>query len=322
MNSTALVTNSTEADKPFEDNITFGETLFYVSCGVIGTIFNSIVLWIALKYINTEDKPRQIIVINMAVADLLMCIVYMKTRPWLSYFNPTLCHPYYLIIWTCQMCSCLNLVWLNVDKLIYIQFPLHYWQIVNRVRLLWISAATWGVLIVLNIFLVSFLDFKGNCLMIDFNPYVYIFNPIFYVVMIITSFSLSALIYCIAHNLTHMEERQKSKLFRRLFFLFSSTLWTFFTCLPYRLLYLFRNFCGYYCYNDAYSFATTLFFRILIIGIMINPLITIWTQRVYRISLGLIFGRLRENSSTEVLMVTNRRASERPPEHTPLRCDI
>ena len=53
----------------------------------------------------------QIIVINMTVADLLMCIVYMKTRPWLSYFNPALCHPYYLIIWTCQMCSCLNLVW-------------------------------------------------------------------------------------------------------------------------------------------------------------------------------------------------------------------
>lgn len=109
----------------------------------------------------------------MTVADLLMCIVYMKTRPWLSHFNLWLCHPYYVIIWTCQMCSCLNLVWydfwkmvswkssfyfrLNVDKLIYIQFPLHYYQIVNRKRLLWITAATWGGLYAMNIALVTFL---------------------------------------------------------------------------------------------------------------------------------------------------------------------
>ncbi|CAI2357580.1 unnamed protein product [Caenorhabditis sp. 36 PRJEB53466] len=220
------------------------------------------------------------------------------------------------------MCSCLNLVWLNVDKLIFIQFPLHYYQIVNRKRLLFVSAATWGGLIALNIGLVSFLEVHGSCLMTKLNPYVYLLNPIFYVVMIITSFSLSALIYCIAHNLTQLEERQRSKLFRRLFFLFSSTLWTFFTCLPYRLLYLFSNFCGSMCYNSAYFFATTLFFRLLIVGIMINPIITIWTQRFYRLRLMRVFGRLRENSSTEVLMVSNRRSSERPPENTPLRCDM
>ncbi|CAB3410413.1 unnamed protein product [Caenorhabditis bovis] len=320
MNST--ISNVTAAPQPFVENFTIGETLFYVSCGVIGTIFNSIVLWIALRYINTEDKPRQIIVINMTMADLLMSIVYMDTRPWLSYFNPVLCHPYYLIIWTCQMCSCLNLVWLNVDKLIYIQFPLHYYQIVNRKRLLWISTATWIGLIALNMCFVSFLSVHGGCLQTRLNPYIYLLNPIFYVVMIITSFSLSALIYCIAHNLTHMEERQRSKLFRRLFFLFSSTLWTFFTCLPYRVLYLFNSFCGEMCRNEAFFVTTTMFFRLLIVGIMINPVITIWTQRIYRLRLVRIAGRLRANSSTEVLMVSNRRASDRPPEHQPLRCDI
>ncbi|CAA86863.3 G-protein coupled receptor aex-2 [Caenorhabditis elegans] len=321
MNSTDIIANVT---KPFVENLTLGETAFYISCGIVGTVFNALVLWIALTYINTEDKPRQIIVINMTVADLLMCIVYMKTRPWLSHFNLWLCHPYYVIIWTCQMCSCLNLVWLNVDKLIYIQFPLHYYQIVNRKRLLWITAATWGGLYAMNIALVTFLKItRGSCLGVSLNPYVYLLSPIFYVVMILTSFSLSALIYCIAHNLTHMEERQRSKLFRRLFFLFSSTLWTFFTCLPYRLLYLFSIFCGETCQiNNYYKTATNLFFRLLIVGIMINPVITIWTQRIYRLRLMRMFGRLRENSSTEVLMVSNRRASERPPEHTPLRCDM
>ena len=32
---------------------------------------------------------------------------------------------------------------LNVDKLVYIQFPLHYYSIVSRVRMLRISTATW-----------------------------------------------------------------------------------------------------------------------------------------------------------------------------------
>ncbi|CAI5453978.1 unnamed protein product [Caenorhabditis angaria] len=303
------------------DDFTWFEFMFYECAGVIGAIFNVIVLYIALRYINTEDKPRQIIVINMAIADFLMCIVYMVTRPYLTKFPIFLCRPYYIVIWTCQMSSCLNLVWLNVDKLIYIQFPLHYYQIVNRRRLLWLSMATWGGLLSFNLAVGYFLNVNGSCIQVSVDSVLYVLSPIFYVVMIIVSFSLSALIYCIAHNLAHMEERQRSRLFHRLFFLFSSTLWTFFTSLPYRLMYIILKHCPQ-CGSQAFYWCVTVFFRVLIVGIMMNPAITIWTQRIYRLRLIRIFGKFRDNSSTEVLMVSNRRASDRPPEHQPLRCDL
>ncbi|CAD6193353.1 unnamed protein product [Caenorhabditis auriculariae] len=318
MNATvdAAWENATAAPQPFIEEFTVGETIFYLSCGIIGTIFNSLVLYIALRYINTEDKPRQIIVINMTTADLLMCVVYMISRPWFSLLPNYVCHPYYLTIWTCQLCSCLNLVWLNVDKLIYIQFPLHYYSIVSRKRLLLVSVGTWAGLLVITTVLVSFVTANQGCIRISLNPYIYTIIPIFYVVMIVTSFSLSALIYFIAHNLTHMEVRQRSKLFRRLFFLFSSTLWTFFTCLPYRVLYLFSMFCGAMCATSMYRVSTDMFFRILVVGMVINPLITIWTQRIYRLRLLRAFNSWKENSSSEVLMVSsNRRPSERPPDN-------
>ncbi|KIH47169.1 hypothetical protein ANCDUO_22775 [Ancylostoma duodenale] len=42
-----------------QDQVTLGETIFYLSNGAVGSLFNCIVLWIALVYIDTDDKPRQ-----------------------------------------------------------------------------------------------------------------------------------------------------------------------------------------------------------------------------------------------------------------------
>lgn len=68
--------------------------------------------------------------------------------------------------------------------------------------------------------------------------------------------------------------------------MFSSTLWTFVTCLPYRLLYLTNALC-IPCHEAAefsqiFIKLTNFFFSILVLGIVINPLISIITQRLYR----------------------------------------
>uniref|UniRef100_A0A1I7XMW4 G_PROTEIN_RECEP_F1_2 domain-containing protein n=1 Tax=Heterorhabditis bacteriophora TaxID=37862 RepID=A0A1I7XMW4_HETBA len=282
---------------------TIGETAFYLSSGAIGSVFNALVLWIALRYIDTDDKPRQIIVINMTAADLLMCMVYMLTRPYLSYFPIFSCHPYYVTIWTVQLVSCLNLVWLNVDKLIFIQFPLHYYSIVNRKKMLIVAAVTWLLLGYLAVMLDSFLTVSVGCGTSELSPYIYLPMCILYLVMILTSFIISAVIYFIAHTSTRMEARQRTKLFHRLFFLFSSTLWTFFTCLPYRALYLMHKLRK----NSDSEFldeVTNIFFRILVVGTVINPLITIWTQRIYRMRLLKAFNKWQESSTSEDTAVT------------------
>ncbi|CAJ0609968.1 unnamed protein product [Cylicocyclus nassatus] len=300
--------NATNSAAVVHEQFTLGEYIFYLSNGAVGSLFNFIVLWIAMIYIDTDDKPRQIIVINMTFADLLMCLTYMLTRPYLSFFPNIICHPYYVTIWTIQLVSCVNLVWLNIDKLIFIQFPLHYYSIINRKKILILCTATWIVLGYISFTVESYMQVMGGCERVSINPYIYMPICILYVVVIVASFTISAIIYCIAHTSTKAETRQRTKLFHRLFFLFSSTLWTFFTCLPYRILYLMNMLCSP-CRTMLVRQITDMFFRILVVGMVINPLITIWTQRIYRMRLLKLLNACHISLANEETDLSTRRQS-------------
>lgn len=188
----------------------------------------------------------QIIVINMTFADLIMCLCYMLTRPYLSLFPNIACHPYYVTIWTIQLVSCVNLVWwvdtywyymriltmksvethfedfqsyrfrlllfnssithyrtwffhlfripltfsllhhssqnifrLNVDKLIFIQFPLHYYSIINRRKILILSTITWIVLGYISITVDSFMSIVVRFSPLP-SPYLLLTNKLFH----------------------------------------------------------------------------------------------------------------------------------------------
>ncbi|KAI6235025.1 hypothetical protein M3Y95_00007800 [Aphelenchoides besseyi] len=273
-----------------EEHLNAFEHYFFLTNGWIGTVLNVLVLFIALRHADTHDKPRQIIVINMTFADLLTCIVYMLTRPRLNRFPEFLCYPYYICIMTSQICSCVNLLWLNVDKLIYIKFPLHYYQLVRRRRVLILTFFTWFFLILLAIAAYGNMTIMHACNYIGINPFMYLAIIIIYVLVISLSFIISAVIYCIAHNFRRTEPQAQSRIFQRLFFLFSSTMWTFATCLPYRILYLVVNWIfPASCYNvkdeanrPFFCDLTNTFYKIIVVGIVINPLITVVTQRMYR----------------------------------------
>ncbi|VDK44107.1 unnamed protein product [Anisakis simplex] len=298
-----------------DEGMTTFEQLFYIGSGVTGFVFNTVVMLIAVLHIDTNDKPRQIIVINMTVADLLTCLVYMLTRPFLEHLPVLFCYPYYVTICTVQLCSCFNLLWLNVDKFIFVQFPLQYYIIVNRFRILIVSILTWTAIISLVMFAYHFMSYRSNpvsvlprksimnfiilsslinhhnefqprCDLVALPPFIYTPICVMYISLIIGCFTISVIIFLIAQGSNRIENKARSKLFQRLFFLFCSTLWTFFTCLPYRLLYLTTiiesHLTIHYCPSHAMMTTTDFFFRVLVLGTVINPVITIVTQRVYR----------------------------------------
>uniref|UniRef100_A0A0K0E5D3 G_PROTEIN_RECEP_F1_2 domain-containing protein n=1 Tax=Strongyloides stercoralis TaxID=6248 RepID=A0A0K0E5D3_STRER len=276
--------NGTE-NSIYVDRITTIETYFYLSCGILGAIFNLIVLFIGFRHVDTSDKPRQIIVINMTLADLITCLIYISTRPILSKASENMCYPYYVLIFVSQFCSCLNLLWLNVDKFIYIKHPLNYYLIVTRKRVLIVCWLTWIGLSFLGALTYSTMKIVHPCNAVKISDFIYLYIVIMYVVIISGSFIISAIIYFIATNSRRMEPSARSQLFKRLFFVFSSTFWTFITCIPYRLLYL-----TYFLLNDFLSqdFSpffyqlTDFFLYFIVVGILMNPLITILTQRLYR----------------------------------------
>ncbi|CAJ0563683.1 unnamed protein product, partial [Mesorhabditis spiculigera] len=141
----------------------------------------------------------------------------------------------------------------------------------------------------------------NSCLEISFNDHtLYIIMCFYYLVVIVASFSISAIIYCIAQTTTRMEHRARTKLFQRLFFLFSSTLWTFITCVPFRVLFLVNMMFG--VRSEWQRLLTDVSFKLLVSGSIVNPVITIATQRIYRDRLIKYLGLFKEvvskNSTT------------------------
>ncbi|MFH4975047.1 hypothetical protein AB6A40_001756 [Gnathostoma spinigerum] len=298
ISGTIVSDNVTEMEENVDASkeMTPSEQLFYLCCGIIGFQFNFIVLYIAIRHVDTRDRPRQIIVMNMTAADLLMCLVYMTSRPYLYRTPILLCYPYYVLICAVQLCSCINLLWLNVDKFLFIQFPLHYYQIVTRQRLLILSFVTWLTVIGSVMFCYSFMSFQEipgmprRCDLVILPPSIYTGVCVAYIIIIVSCFIVSFIIFVIARKSVNTKKKKTARMFRQLFFVFSSTLWTFITCLPYRMLYLSDIIMWHvegdnYMRSDVFQTITTFFFFVLVVGTVMNPLITILMQRIYRIHL-------------------------------------
>ncbi|CAJ0923102.1 unnamed protein product, partial [Mesorhabditis belari] len=310
------------------EDMVMSELLFYECAGISGTLLNILVLFIAIRHIDTDDKPRQILIMNMTFADLVFCLVYCVTRPMLLQFPVDSCHIYYTTIWTMQMCSCVYLLWLNVDKLLYIQFPLHYYSMVSRKKFLLLTIATWICLVGYAAIMNLTYSIGNSCVEVMFSDYkMYFVMCFFYLVVIVASFAISVVIYCIAQTTTRMEHRARTKLFQRLFFLFSSTMWTFITSVPFRALYLVNMFVGGYS-NVTLRTLTDISFKLLVGGSVLNPVITIATQRIYRVRLIKYLGLFKEvvsKKSTSIYedssMIDKRRQSSKTTiilENTPL----
>jgi len=139
---------------------------------------------------------------------------------------------------------------------LYIKFPLHYYQLVTRRRVLLVTTLSWLLLISIGLAVYTQLSIRHPCNAVQISPLIYLSICVLYVLMIVGSFVISAVIYCIAQNSRRIEPQARSvrshqprfemitevqsnffqRIFQRLFFVFSSTLWTFVTCLPYRLV--------------------------------------------------------------------------------------
>nr|CAD2171021.1 unnamed protein product [Meloidogyne enterolobii] len=284
--STILINKSKEIEEDeVGDKMTVFEEYFYLVNGLIGTFLNLIVLLIAYLNVNINDKPRQIIVINMTLADLLTCTIYIITRSYVSIFPQFLCYPYYVLIVTSQLCSCLNLLWINLDKFLFIKFPLHYYTLVSKRRVIWVMIGSWALIFGFVIFLYWFMEIKHPCEKVILSGHIYLLICLLYIISIIASLTLSAIIFYIAQKSRRSldSSKESKRLFKRLFFVFSSTLWTFCTCLPYRLLYL-GILLSLFSSSPPLLLKQSidLFYSLLVIGIVCNPIITLFTQRIYR----------------------------------------
>lgn len=222
-----------------------------VICAPCTILFNALVLYIAFKFIELRVKLNQMFVISMTAADMMYGISFMATRPLVESIPHWMCRPYYVINWMCQIASIMFLLFLNVDKFISLSFPLRYnalvteRRVVSQVLICWLIISVYACGSAFEPLLIFAKPECSGCHM-SINPNNYAFMIfICYLCPTVISLVISIYIFVLAQHKTRWvpdfpdskveRRRERRRLFKRIFFVFSSTIWTAVTSLPYRL---------------------------------------------------------------------------------------
>uniref|UniRef100_A0A5S6Q705 G_PROTEIN_RECEP_F1_2 domain-containing protein n=1 Tax=Trichuris muris TaxID=70415 RepID=A0A5S6Q705_TRIMR len=289
--------------------------LLTLACAPPTVMFNALVLYIALRYVDLQQRLNQRFVVSMTVSDLLYGIVYMSTRLYNQLIPRWLCGPYYMTLWACQIGSVVFLLLLNVDKYISVRYPLQYPCMATKRTVTFQVAIVW-----LSIFLYCLLSFYCGAVHYDedspFECNIQV-EPIFYILMLLLCYmapllsSLTISIY-IAWKVQQKPKychrmiperpdgmKPKRRMAKRIFFVFISTVWTTITFLPYRIGLSVFYLCQWYymkehsphqlkldednvCRTPAIEIVISIFLCMLPLGAVGNPLVTILTQNTYR----------------------------------------
>ncbi|CDW56436.1 beta 1 adrenergic receptor [Trichuris trichiura] len=208
--------------------------LLTLACAPPTVMFNALVLYIALRYVNLQQRLNQRFVVSMTVSDLLYGVVYMSTRMYNQLIPRWLCGPYYMTLWACQIGSVVFLLLLNIDKYISIRYPLQYPCIATKRTVTLQVAIVW-----LSIFLYCLLSFYCGAVHYDedslFECSVQV-EPIFYILMLLLCYMAPLPKHCQRMNRLRLNgAKTKRRMVKRIFFVFISTIWTTITFLPYRI---------------------------------------------------------------------------------------
>lgn len=156
--------------------------------------------------------------------------------------------------------SVVSLLFLNIDKFISLYYPLHYHQIVTEKFVALQLLISWTGTVMYTVFsytgpFVDFIETNETECLLSVDPEYYLVMIIAgYIFPLLISLAISIYIFIIAQrmtagsraigrgsinlggNQTSRRDRKtmKNRLIRRIMFVFSSTLWTSVTSLPYR----------------------------------------------------------------------------------------
>lgn len=275
---------------------------FVTSCSPFTIILNLFVLYLAFNYVNLNQHLEQLFVISMTVADLIFGLVYMSTFkvnlniPWFF------CRPYYITVWTCSIASVMFLLLLNIHKGVILFFPIHSFMYMSKKKVFLQVGLCWsGVLLCSIMFAVepTMTHLEGTCYpcMIRIDPKSYLFMVIcFYILPLLISLILSIMIFGFAQKRSSRSKKRSvngqndtRKMLKRIFFVFTSTIWTAMTLLPYRLTFSKIELCKIIfdkdwkmCSNDSLVLLQYCLLFLLTFSTVVNPLITIFTQKAYR----------------------------------------
>ncbi|VBB30088.1 unnamed protein product [Acanthocheilonema viteae] len=283
---------------------------FFSACLQVIVIIN------ALRYIrkHASECYMHIFLLNMTLADLLLTGIALPMEFLIDIDTITLQFPYrinlmmHFLLWLGTSVSGLNLVLLNVDKLIFFKFPLRYSELMTRNRAYLMAFATWfiSVIFIYLAFYTRALICRYNCerLTTDnsrYGPLMYLFFTFFVSAFpALSSFMVALYLLrivnihrkqiaeeqklCIANGICRKNNAMKSGM-RTFYFIFISTFFTILTLTPYRLVTLYRTIIDKDTVIRTCSsvFISILTYYAMNLNPILNPLLTVTILPQYRL---------------------------------------
>ncbi|CAD5227510.1 unnamed protein product [Bursaphelenchus okinawaensis] len=277
------------------------DDLLLAAC-TAATVFNVMVIFCAFKLFKRSGDTMHLFIINMTLGDLLLTVFchpnefLIRKHEFLRHVH--LCAVIHFCNWLGLAVSGLSLTLLNVDKLIYFQWPYRYDQTMSKRRAAFLCIFIWC----LSFGFVSYVWMGGivyvtqDCMlqMADQKKYYYeIFMIMFCVLPVTSSLFVSIYLFRLTRQKRNapatMHNNQvdiKNKL-KSLVFIFATTAWTSFSLLPYRIF----NICRIHLFEwssiscetrEVMNWLAWMLLYLLTTNPIVNPLITAIIYAPYR----------------------------------------
>ncbi|CAD5234932.1 unnamed protein product [Bursaphelenchus xylophilus] len=280
------------------------DDLLLAAC-TAATVFNVIVIFCAMKLFKRSGDTMHLFIINMTIGDLLLTVFchpnefLIRKHEFLRHVH--LCAVIHFCNWLGLAVSGLSLTLLNVDKLIYFQWPYRYDQTMSKRRAAFLCIFIWC----LSFGFVSYVWMGGivyvtqDCMlqMAEQKKYYYeIFMIMFCVLPVTSSLFVSIYLFRLTRQKRNapvtMSNNQidiKNKL-KSLVFIFATTAWTSFSLLPYRIF----NICRIHLFEwsaiscetrEVMNWLAWMLLYLLTTNPIVNPLITAIIYAPYRMTI-------------------------------------
>ncbi|KAM3727265.1 G-protein coupled receptor [Dirofilaria immitis] len=275
-----------------------------LAASIAATIFNVLVIFCAMKLFRRSGDTMHLFIISMTVGDLLLTVFchpnefLIRKHELLRHIR--LCAITHFCNWLGLAVSGLSLTMLNLDKLIYFQWPLNYDRAMSKKRASVLCIFIWtisiGYVTWVWVFNVVYIGKNCNLQMASDQMYFYdIFMVTYCVLPVTSSLIVSGYLYQLTREKRHsavsigQSLKFKNKM-KSLVFIFATTAWTSFSLLPYRVF----NICRMHLFEwntldcDTQSKVNWLAYvllYLLFLNPIINPLITALIYAPYRVTL-------------------------------------
>lgn len=276
---------------------------------LLGVFLNICVIKYSQRLRRTTGDLTHSFVCSMASADLLLCcfaqpfefLLHKLTSTGMVHAPEWICRTQHCVYWLGYSASGLSLTLLNLDKLLFFKWPLHYGMVGTKKTAVASIWAAWIVCLAGSVVMVVpevlQLSPRGDCGTVTINAHLYIsYTILFCILPVLSSAVVSVYLSKLVQEMRRSNSGYSTTLFsdytvqqrlRAMAFIFITTAWTFVALTPFRLFNIVRLYEAPKWYTDRRTMVSVhwmgyVFLFILSLNPSINACLTLITYAPYK----------------------------------------